>query len=144
MSELVGVSLYTLWLVIASVQDVKYRSISGKMMLIGAGIALQHSVYECLGGHSVWQMILGLLPGVAFLVLGYVTRCVGSADGMVLMLVGFYMGWKRCLWIWLLSIFLIGIWAMLYLVWKRGCSKRRLPYIPFLTLAWLVCLISEG
>lgn len=134
----------TVWLICASVQDIRHRRLHPAMLIIGAGISLWIAIYGCLHGERILPVVAGAIPGVLFWWLGHITRCIGSADGIVLTIIGICVDWKKTVVVWLISMFLIGVGAMVYVVWKPESRRKKLPYIPFLTIAFAVYFMCGG
>lgn len=101
---------------------------------------------------SVVIVILGLLPenkkilsaltgiviGGIFLLCSRVTgEAIGYGDSWIILLLGVYLGGRQLLTVIMLAFFLAGIFSLVGLVrkkWSRTCS---IPFIPFLTAAYV-------
>ena len=91
---------------------------------------------------SGWNVsvITALLPGALLLLLSVLTDMVGKADGIILMLLGSACTDGR---IWLLlclSLIYIFLYSMILYIFKKD-PKRRIPYIPFLLIAYITTWI---
>ncbi len=85
-------------------------------------------------------IITALLPGAILFLLSLLTNTVGKADGIVLMLLGNACTDGR---IWLLlclSLIYIFLYSMILYISKKDL-KRRIPYIPFLLIAYITTWI---
>ena len=86
------------------------------------------------------SVITALLPGALLLLLSVLTDTVGKADGIILMLLGSVCTDGR---IWLLlclSLIYIFLYSMFLYISKKD-PKRRIPYIPFLLIAYITTWI---
>ena len=86
------------------------------------------------------SVITALLPGALLLLLSVLTDAVGKADGIILMLLGSAYTDGR---IWLLlclSLIYIFLYSMILYISKKD-PKRRIPYIPFLLIAYITTWI---
>lgn len=82
-------------------------------------------------------MMLGAVPGMFILALGYVTEGkIGMGDGAVFMLTGLYLGIWENLILMLLTFFLAGIWGLFLFTAGRKKKTECMPLIPFLFLGY--------
>ncbi len=84
------------------------------------------------------EMVKGCVPGTILLFMAAATGKAGAADGIVLIFLGICTGGKICLAIFMLSLLLISIFSGILLVLRRVGRNTRLPYLPFLSAAWLL------
>ena len=120
---------YLGWL---SLRDIRKRAIP-LWMLSAGGLPVLLGLLR--NGWNV-SVITALLPGALILLLSVLTDTVGKADGIILMLLGSACTDGR---IWLLlclSLIYIFLYSMILYMLRRD-RKRRIPYIPFLFLAYL-------
>ena len=120
---------YLGWL---SLRDIRKRAIP-LWMLSAGGLPVLLGLLR--NGWNV-SVITALLPGALILLLSVLTDTVGKADGIILMLLGSACTDGR---IWLLlclSLIYIFLYSMILYMFRRD-RKRRIPYIPFLFLAYL-------
>ena len=118
---------YLGWL---SLRDIRKRAIP-LWMLSAGGLPVLLGLLR--NGWNV-SVITALLPGALILLLSVLTDTVGKADGIILMLLGSACTDGR---IWLIYIFLYSM--ILYISTKD--PKRRIPYIPFLLIAYITTWI---
>ena len=129
------------WLMAAGIYDLRYQKIPAWMLLLG-GVGVLAQVF-CGGGAfwREWQSILcGCLPGALILGISLTTGRVGTADGIVLLYLGFLYG-KNCLMIYVFSLLLVSIRAGIMLAGRRTGQKaalQTLPYLPFMAAAWFL------
>ncbi len=83
-------------------------------------------------------MIKGCIPGAILLLMAAATGKAGTADGFVLIFLGISTGGKICLVVFMLSLLLISMFSVILLVFRRVGRSTRLPYLPFLSVAWLL------
>ena len=97
---------------------------------------------EVKGEGSLQEVAIGfcfcLLPGILLWAAGRLTGKIGEADGMVLMIMGMAVPAAQCLETAALSLFLIGLAALVFMVFRFAKRGTRLPYIPFLTIAFWI------
>lgn len=111
-------------LLVLSVEDIKEQQLS---MLFILELGLGGLVYVLYGGH---RPQLGL--GIFLLALGYGTKeKIGYGDGYLILALGMWLSYTA-----LMKTFFLGIcMASLYGICVQ---KRELPFVPFLTLAYMI------
>lgn len=131
--------LTTIWLLTGSVMDIRKRRVSVWLLLAGGVFAVTVSFLQCIGGEREYVDILkGTFPGLAFLVIAFITQKAGYGDGIVLLCLGILSGGGKSLLLFGLSLFLISIFSLVLLILRKAGRNTRIPYLPFLTAAWLI------
>lgn len=141
--------IVTGYLVGLSILDGKERRVPIVLLGIGILIAITWVIGECIGDPCRWSRImlgavLGLVPGVFMLLTAYVTRKVGYGDGLALVGIGMLVGYKNCWSMLCISLMLMSFWGIGILVLRRGTRNTPMPYLPFLTMAYLICTFAKG
>lgn len=134
-----GTILTGCWFLAASILDIRSRRIPVWMLTLGgifSVIAAAHgfrfTVGECV------EIIKGCIPGAFLLLMAAVTGKVGTADGIAVIFLGICAGSKVCLAVFALSLVLISLISGILLALRRVGRNTRLPYLPFLSVAWLL------
>ena len=91
---------------------------------------------DVLGVARVAGIIVETVPGIILLLLTKMTEAIGMADGIVLIQLGSICRDGQALLIFCLSLIYIFLYSMILYMLRRD-RKRRIPYIPFLFLAYL-------
>lgn len=123
-----------------SIEDIKSKEIT-LMVTLGSALAgiVCHLVYQ---SQSIYSMLGGMLFGGGILLFAILSGGkIGIGDGMVLILTGLYLGAERNLALMLLSFFLAGVWAFITIFFLRMDKGEKMPFIPFLFLAYVVILM---
>ncbi len=136
-------------MLIISVSDIRTRRIPVSMLLVLALTAIYHVTYKlCYMGPSVELLrgmmaaLLGALPGVAMTILSMYSDKVGKGDGLVIAAIGFCESCTFAALMMCLACILLALFSTV-LLWRRRITKNtRMPYIPFLTVAY--ALIKFG
>lgn len=119
-----------LYLAVNSWTDLRRREID----LRYTGVFLLFSVICQWHQGKLWDG-WGILPGILLLILSKITRGqIGEGDGIVTMAVGWPIGASAAWNIMAGSFFLAAVAAIGY----RVMGKREIPYLPFLTAAYLL------
>ena len=122
-----------------SIEDIRQRKITITISLFFAMVGIfLHLMFQ---NQSIYQMLFGLLPGIAILALSSLTGGkIGMGDGVVIMLTGFYLGFYKNLMLLFLAFLLAGILGLYLLVVHRWSREGRMPFVPFLFASYLVML----
>lgn len=108
-------------------------------LLFGAMAALIHLLRN---DTTLFGFTAGLLPGLALLLLGWVSRgAVGYGDGLAVTACGAALGFSRTFSMLLTALCLAAAWAGILLVSGKGHRKDQFPFIPFLWAAECCMLI---
>lgn len=127
------------WLLAASILDIRSRRLPVWMLVLGGAAAVLAAVSRC--GFTLAEcveIIKGCVPGVILIFMAAVTGKAGMADGIVLIFLGICAGGKVCLAVFMLSLLLISLFSGILLALRRVGRNTRLPYLPFLSTAWLL------
>ena len=98
---------------------------------------------------SVWEMALGILYGLAFLLVSILTKgAIGFGDGVMIASTGAWIGIFFVLPASILAFLSAGVFGLIYIKVRRLDRKTRLPFAPFLTGAcltlWALELVTGG
>ncbi len=125
---------------LCAVFDIKKRVIPIRILIIGGmlglGICLGQ-MYQTKQSAMDFMMTFGcsLLPGSFLLLLGFLTgEKVGYGDGLLLLVVGLFLGFYPCLLILCSSLVLLSLCALILLCLRKVNKSSRLPFVPFLAM----------
>ncbi|MCM1057030.1 MAG: hypothetical protein NC517_05420 [Firmicutes bacterium] len=131
--------LTAIWLVPVSIMDARCKRVPVWILWLGGAAAAGMLLYEGINGRlNGWQECRALLPGAILLAVAYVTGKAGMADGVILMLLGIFMGYEGCVAASLGGLFLIALFAGVLLALRRVKKDTRIPFVPFLAVGWLI------
>lgn len=131
--------LVLLWLIGLSLFDIRYKSVPVWMVLLGGAGLICGGFYEyAFGGHHIVGSLWGMAPGILLLLLAVSTGKAGWVDGVVLLLLGSALGIQGIILTAMFSLILISILSVILLVLHRVNRWTRIPYIPFLTVGYLL------
>lgn len=132
------------WLMPMSIMDTKSKSVPAWMLWIGTAAAAGVLLYEGINGRlNGWQACRALMPGLILLAVAYATGKAGLADGVILMLLGIFMGYEDCVAASLGGLFLIALCSGVLLMLRRVKKDTRIPFVPFLAAAWLIVVCGR-
>lgn len=134
-------SICLLVLAVLSASDIKCRKVSGKILLAGAICTLIYQfLYRPL---SLWSLGAGAAVGIFFLLVSKVTHeGFGYGDSLAILILGVYLGFWRLLGVLSGAFFLLAAVSVLTLCMKRMNRKSSLPFFPFLTVGYLISLLT--
>lgn len=133
---MIGVFLLAL-----SIWDVRKRAVPSVVLWIGMTVAICFCLADLVTGNVQAAFCLRLLPGIGMLLIAICTKKAGSADGMVLLMLGMLLGFYACVLVWWGSLCLMAVASMVLLGFKKVKRDSRLPYLPFLGVVYLFCLL---
>ena len=130
--------LTAVWLLAVSIMDIHSRRVPVWLLLLGGLPVLLAGGYGEGGGVN---MVLGALPGISLLATAFATKKAGYGDGIVLMCLGMMLGSGKSMLLFGASLFMISVCSMVLLALKKAGRNTGIPYLPFLSAAWLVLRI---
>ncbi|MCC8168655.1 MAG: prepilin peptidase [Clostridiales bacterium] len=120
--------------------DAKSRNIS--LIVVGITAACGLCWRLATGSLFTQDVLMGLLPGIIWLLLAKVTReSVGYGDAWVLLAAGLVLGGNDMLLMCTVAIFLAGIIALVLLVFFHKGGKYEMPFMPFLMVGY-ICVFA--
>lgn len=87
-------------------------------------------------------IISSLIPGIFLLLVGKASNGkVGYGDGILVLALGLWVGFLKCLLTLTAGLTLAAIWSGLFLIIKRYKKNDEIPFIPFLLLGYLLRML---
>lgn len=142
---MIQVILVLALLVIASIEDVRKREISGAVLLILAGVSLIYSAFSIYRGNStVLDVTTALLPGAFVMFLAWITReGIGYGDGLLLMAMGPAIGLKGIVMGLVIAFFASGVLSIVLMIFKKVGKRYSFPFVPILTAGMVVSCFAK-
>lgn len=135
--------LVGLLLGIEGIIDYRTKKINIPILIVGALAGLT-SLF-IFNEFSIWKVVLGLLEGLLAIGLSYVTReGIGYGDGLIIGVTGLILGWKTNLIVILMGVFICSITSIILLITRRADRKKRIPFVPFLAVSFLLVMFTGG
>jgi leader peptidase (prepilin peptidase)/N-methyltransferase len=130
-------------MIILSLYDVHSKTVPIKFLLAGSLLAAAVTLSSVITDSEKWiDIAVALLPGLVLLIGGKLTGSIGYADGWLMLLIGIFLGFRKGIAAFCLSLFLTALTAMVLLLLRKGKKNMRIPYIPFLTIAVIMTQVS--
>lgn len=127
-----------------SITDVRKRSIPAAVLAVFVAVTVIYAV--CIGrnmeGWDIFGIILlaGSIYGVGKLTDGQ----IGSGDAAIIFSLGMMLGLRSVVAVVWLGFVLCGIFGLVLMLLGLATRKTKLPFIPFLTVAQLVLMVTGG
>lgn len=123
-------------LCICSVFDIRKKELPLMILITGFLAALGTNMWYIYKGlETVSGIAESSLPGMLFLLLSFCTReKVGYGDGLMLIILGLFLGFFRCFLILCIGLIFLSVLALILLIFRKAGRNSRLPLIPFLTI----------
>lgn len=125
--------LVFLYLALNSWTDYRHREIDVRFTLVFTGIVTVYHIWK-----HTWRNIWGVIPGAGLWLLGYLLEKekVGTGDGIVVMALGWALGFGKVYKVLLIAFAVVGLAGFIFLI--RGKKKTdQIPFVPFLMLGFL-------
>lgn len=137
--------LTSVWLVTLSLFDMRYKRVPIWLILSGGILAGGMLIYQWIAEESeIAECFFGMIPGIALLLLALSTHKAGWADGVVTMFLGTVLGFWQCVLAVMFSLILISVMSLLLIIFRRADKGTKVPFIPFLTLGFILGGIVGG
>ncbi len=133
--------LLGLMLLLGSVQDLKTKTIRAELLLVPGLLAVTLDLAE-KGIPAIPDILSGLIPGAFLLLLSLASReAIGRGDALTVSLLGAALGLTETLGILMLALMGSAFFCCLLLLMHRAAKHTALPFIPFLTGAYLITIL---
>lgn len=137
MTEMLVYAAVAVVMLFCTVADIRKKEISVWLFLI-LGITAIVGYIVCTKQKG-WMFIVGILPGMLMLVLAKITeQSIGYGDGIILAEIGVVTGAGKCMLILAAALAMAGLFSLGIVVIKRVDKKYKIPFVPFLTAAYLI------
>ncbi|MDE7251502.1 MAG: hypothetical protein K2O32_00955 [Acetatifactor sp.] len=135
-----------LYLILLAVLDWREQKVPLMLLWGGCGMALGFHIFTLLQNVTDWRWLLisallGMLPGLAMLIVARLTGKAGYGDGFVLLNVGLWTDYKTCVLVLCFSMLFMSCFSIGMLLTKRAGKSTKLPYIPFLAAVYAVGML---
>lgn len=129
-----------IFLIACSVQDIKEKKLSVKMLAgFGAAFLITSFLPENI---PLQQRIYNLLPGMTALLLAFLTKeQIGYGDGICLIIVGNVIPCNVLAGAVMIGLILLCGCSLILLIGKKVKWKTTLPFLPFLTIGILMQIV---
>lgn len=130
--------LLLLYLVILSIYDCREKQVPAVFLYVGIGLT---ALWLVSGGRNLQEigtLLLGMLPGLFLLLVAFATKKAGYGDGIVLAVAGAVLGYRQAVLVFCIGLLLVSLVSMLLLLLRKVNGRTKIPFLPFLTAAYVV------
>lgn len=126
-------------LAVLAIIDVKKKKIPvGPVLIMGVILLLIRLSSNLTAG----EFVCGLLPGVGFLAIAWMTKeKIGVGDGLLMLCLGMGYRVEQMMAITGIALLVAAMFSMILIVLKKANRKTALPFLPFLFVGWMVSLL---
>lgn len=88
------------------------------------------------------KLLPAVIPGFAILALALMMRQgIGQGDGILLVVMGIFLGAARAIWVFIYALFLSAGYALYLYIIKRKSKTYEIPFVPFMLISFVIELI---
>lgn len=102
-------------MLVALYHDIRYGIIPNKLIVLGACVGLAVE-YATIGWEGAVRGVLNCIATIIILFVLFVSRAMGAGDIKLYSLISIYMGMKDALMVFVISIFLAGIYIIISVI----------------------------
>lgn len=125
---------------VLAVVDFKKKQVSNVFLLIVSGIVIIN--YVIFRPITMVSLVGGILIGTVLLGISYITRQkIGMGDGLLIMILGAYLGFEGIGVVLLYALTLSAIWSGLLMIIKKVNRNYTIAFIPFIFVGYVGVLI---
>ncbi len=96
-------------------------------------------------GFHLWQgslvsvsLLWSVGPGLALWIIGKCTEKIGEGDGLMLLVLGLYMGTLDSIRVFFWALMVVAAVSIGLLIGKKGNLRTEIPFAPFLLVSYIV------
>jgi leader peptidase (prepilin peptidase)/N-methyltransferase len=132
---------FGLYLLVVSIFDLKEKAVPWLFLASGSVLVAVGVVYSIFVGEMAWyHPLVGMIPGALLLLIARITEKMGCGDGFVLLMIGGVDGYMGSFVVLCMGSFFAALFCVVLLAVRKVKKHSRIPYIPFLTGAYFLCL----
>ena len=122
-------------------EDIRSREIPmGRNLLFGAAGFL----WSVMTGKTAVDIAVGMAVGILLLGISVLTgEAVGRGDALLLVMTGSFLGGRQNAMLLLTAWVASGIWSGILLSLRKAGRRSRIPFVPFLLLAYMGQLLVQ-
>lgn len=124
-------------LLFLSVYDIRYKKIP---VILPAGFGILNLVYHFLYHPPFWNFLFcSISVFLLFWLVGRLTKGqIGSGDAVVFFMTATELGFMKSIWLIYVSFLLAFFAAVFFFFVKKKGKKYEMPFVPFISLAYLI------
>jgi len=128
--------ILVLFLALNALNDIRSRRIWLRTAWVFGVVGVIYVIYK--GEMSLAAATGALLPGAVFLIIGKITNeAVGYGDGIVIIVMGIYLGLWATVSSIMLALLLSALWAIVLTIFCKKKKEDSFAFLPFLLLGYI-------
>ncbi|MBR3306401.1 MAG: hypothetical protein IKI75_03985 [Lachnospiraceae bacterium] len=136
-------ALTGLMLALGSIMDIKEKKLSLLFLSICGAVAVPAALISG-DTEELLPKLAGLTLGFGILLLGKISGCLGTADGVLIMLLGLVYGGSSAGELLMYSLLFAAAASFILIVFRKADIKTTLPFLPFLFAGFIVFTLRKG
>lgn len=129
-------------MIICTIADIKKKEISIWLFVV-LGIWTLIGCVIC-GEQRGYMIVAGIVPGILLIILSKVTdQSIGYGDGIILAEIGLITGAGKCMLILAAALAMAGVFSLVLVVVKKVDKRYKIPFVPFMTAAYVAVLYLQ-
>ena len=129
-----------MYLLFASLIDIRKKRLS--IVYLGAGFVII-PLFIISDGVELTERLIGLIPGILLYTISIISKGVGEADIIIIILLGLSIRIGGIILVLMVSFLIIAVYSGFMLIFGRLKLKSKIPYIPFAFAGYLAtCLLQ--
>ena len=123
-----------------AIVDFKKKQVSNVLLLIVSGIVIIN--YVIFKPVTIMSLLGGIVIGGILFGISYITRQeIGAGDGLLVMMLGAYLGFEGIGVVLLYALTLCAIWSGLLLMIKKVNRHYTIAFVPFIFIGYIGVLV---
>ena len=140
--------IFLIYLLLLGFFDIRERTVPVVLLAAGSILALGVKLgdFAEMAENPKWFLaviVFGAMPGMFMLGVSWMTDKAGAGDGWALINLGLFTDYKTCIVLWGASMLVMAVISAGLLALKKVKGSTRLPYLPFLAMAYAVIYTEE-
>lgn len=125
--------IFLLW---ESAEDIKSRQLNIITLIIFAFLGLIINFF--IMDNKVGEICLSLLPGIVMILLSFISnQSVGYGDGVVVGIIGLYVGLARVVVTGIFALIIAMFFSMVLVTVGNVGHRQTIPFVPFILISYV-------
>ena len=128
--------------VIMAYQDIRYKFISGKFLIIMGFYLISLKIYleiNIFGYVNLKDVLFGIIPGIFIYIISILSdEKIGKGDGIIILLTGVLFGGLITIFALGISLFVISLFGVTLIFLRKYKRNLKIPFIPFFSVGILI------
>ncbi len=140
--------VFLFYLTVLAIWDIRNKEVPFIALVIGGTILCIYLMTSAAcsekGVAEMMRIVLGLIPGILFLLMAFGTKKAGYADGIIIMMIGATESYLGAILSVSIGSLIMAIVAGTLLAMGKVKKNTKLPFLPSLAIGYAVFVIASG